>query len=68
MIEIVDIVDRWLGPDHRYFKVQCHVRDLYILRFDLLAQAWELTLFAKEDYWLGRQTSTGPVFETGRDL
>jgi len=49
-LEIVDIVDRWLGPDARHFKVQADDGDTYILRYDLDARAWELTLFCRRDY------------------
>ncbi len=44
-IEIANVVDRWLAPDHRYFKVQDAQGDLYILRQDLAADRWELTWF-----------------------
>lgn len=44
-IEIADIVDSWLAPDHRYFKVNDSQGDLYILRNDVVAGRWELTLF-----------------------
>ena len=46
-IEIAEIVDRWLGPDHRYFKVHDMQGDLYILRNDVLPQKWELTMFRR---------------------
>lgn len=49
-IPIIEILDRWLSPEKRYFKVMGPERDLYILKFDLFAQEWELTLFAKEAY------------------
>lgn len=44
-IEVAEVIDRWLAPDHRYFKVRCVAGDLYILRHDNLADSWELTLF-----------------------
>ena len=44
-IEVAEIPDRWLSPDHRYFKVLDSKDDLYILRHDAEADAWELTLF-----------------------
>ena len=44
-VEIAEVVDRWLAPDHRYFKVQDAQGDLYILRHDVAADRWELTLF-----------------------
>lgn len=44
-IEIVEILDRWPGRDHRYFKVRGSDGDLYILRYDTPTGEWEITLF-----------------------
>lgn len=44
-IEIADVVDRWLAPDHRYFKVRDARGDVYILRHDVRSHAWELTFY-----------------------
>lgn len=44
-VEIAEIIDRWLAPDHRYFKVKGDDGDTYILRHDAHADRWELTLF-----------------------
>ncbi len=44
-IEIVDVIDRWLGPDHRYFKVRGDDQGVYILRHDAASQCWEMTMF-----------------------
>jgi hypothetical protein len=46
-VEIAEVVDRWLAPDHRYFKVQDTQGDLYILRKDVDADRWELTWFRR---------------------
>lgn len=51
-IEIAEIVDSWLAPEHRYFKVQDAGGDQYILRHDVNADFWELT-------WYHRGTSRG---------
>jgi len=45
-IEIVTILDRWLAPDHRYFKVQGDDGALYILRHDIESWYWELTFLS----------------------
>jgi hypothetical protein len=42
-IEISEVVDRWLDPDHRYFKVVGDDGATYILRHDSETDAWELT-------------------------
>lgn len=44
-IEVVDILDRWLAPDNRYFKLRGDDGGVYILRQDVTEQRWELTLF-----------------------
>lgn len=43
-IEIAEVVDSWLAPDHRYFKVQDTLGAVYILRNDVAADRCELTL------------------------
>ena len=48
-IEIADVVDTWLAPDHRYFKVRDGRGDLYILRNDSVSGLWELTFFRRAD-------------------
>lgn len=42
-IEVLQILDRWIGSDHSYFKVDASDGGLYILR--LSGGQWELTLF-----------------------
>ena len=44
-IEVTAVDDRWLAPDHRYFKIRCTAGDVYILRHDSRSDRWELTLF-----------------------
>lgn len=46
-IEVAEVLDRWLAPDHRYFKVLGDDGDTYILRHDTVVDRWELTLFAR---------------------
>ena len=45
-VEIADVVDRWLAPEHRYFKVRDTQGDLYILRNDVASYHWALTWFS----------------------
>jgi hypothetical protein len=45
VVEIDEVLDRWLAPDHRYFKVRGTDGDTYILRHGTAAGAWELTMF-----------------------
>ena len=43
--KVMEIVDRWRTPDHRYFRVQTYDGSVYILRHDEAASEWDLTLF-----------------------
>jgi hypothetical protein len=45
-IEVMEIIDRQLSPDHRYFKVQAYDGSVYILRHDEATGEWELTSFS----------------------
>lgn len=45
-VEVLEVIDRWLAPDHRYFKVAGDDGALYILRHSVNPEAWELTLFS----------------------
>ena len=44
-IEVAEVLDAWLAPDHRYFKVRGDNAACYILRNDVLTGRWELTMF-----------------------
>lgn len=41
-IEVAEILDRWLAPDHRYFKVLGADGRVYMLRHDTEWDEWEL--------------------------
>jgi hypothetical protein len=44
-IDIVEMIDQWYGPDHRYVKVKGSDGGIYILRFDEIHDAWALIMF-----------------------
>ncbi len=44
-VEVVEVLDRWLAPTHRYFKLRGDDGGVYIVRHDTTANFWELTLF-----------------------
>ncbi len=46
-VEVAEVLDRWLAPDHSYFKVKGDDGALYILQHDELTNAWQLTLFQR---------------------
>jgi hypothetical protein len=39
---VVDILDRWVAPDHRYFKVLADDNRTLVLRHDTASGNWEL--------------------------
>ena len=45
-VEVAAVLDRWLAPDHRYFKVKGDDAAIYIIRYDVASDQWELTMFA----------------------
>ncbi|MFP4309299.1 MAG: hypothetical protein ACLFRG_13615 [Desulfococcaceae bacterium] len=46
-VEVQEVMDRWLAPDHRYFKLRSDDGAVYILRHDSVADRWELVLHRK---------------------
>jgi hypothetical protein len=46
-IEVVEVLDRWLAPDHRYFKVRGDDSTVYILRHEVATGEWEMTMFRR---------------------
>jgi hypothetical protein len=47
-IAVVEVLDAWLAPDHRYFKLRGADGDTYLIRHDERCDAWELTMFRAE--------------------
>ena len=48
-VQVVEVLDRWLAPDHRYFRVQGDDGDVYIVRHSATADTWELTMFHRSE-------------------
>lgn len=44
-VDVIDVLDRWLSTELNYFKLAGDDGGTYILRHDLAAARWELTLF-----------------------
>lgn len=57
-VRVVDILDRWLAPTHRYFKIRGEDGGIYILRHDTDADNWEMTLFDSGGHEDTRLSST----------
>jgi hypothetical protein len=47
-IAVVEVLDQWLAPDHRYFKVRGDDGDTYIVRQDSSSGEWTLSAFRRE--------------------
>jgi hypothetical protein len=46
-LDVQAILDRWLAPDHRYFKVAASDGDTYILRHDHVTGEWTLGAYRR---------------------
>ena len=44
-IEVIKVVDRWLAPDHRYFKILGDDEATYIIRHGSATGQWELVFY-----------------------
>ena len=47
-IDVAEVVDAWLAPDHRYFKLRGDDGNTYLVRHDERSTTWELTMFRAE--------------------
>ena len=47
-VAVVEVLDAWLAPDHRYFKLRGADGDTYLVRHDELSDRWELKMFRAE--------------------
>lgn len=46
-VAVVEVMDRWYGPDHRYFKLRGDDGATYLVRHDEPADRWELQLYER---------------------
>jgi hypothetical protein len=46
-VEVAEVLDRWLAPDHRYFKVRGGEGATYLLRHDVVSGRWELIMYER---------------------
>ncbi len=47
-VAVTDVVDAWLAPDYRYFKLKGADGNTYLVRHDERSDTWELTMFRAE--------------------
>jgi len=48
-VEVAEVLDAWLAPDHRYFKLKGADGCTYLVRHDDRSNVWELTMFRAAD-------------------
>jgi hypothetical protein len=44
-IAVAEVIDAWLAPDYRYFKLKGTDGNTYLVRHDEHSNSWELTMF-----------------------
>lgn len=57
-VEVTEVIDRWLAPTHRYFKLRGDEGAVCIVRHDPAAHRWELTMFDSSRIASHRLSST----------
>jgi hypothetical protein len=45
-IAVAEVLDAWLAPDYRYFKLRGEDGATYLVRHDERTNTWELTMIA----------------------
>jgi len=58
-VEVIEVLDRWLAPDHRYFKLLGNDGATYIIRHDSLSGQWELVFYQAADLKTGNESRIG---------
>ena len=46
-VAVVEVLDRWLAPDHGYFRLKGDDGDVYIVRYSEATAEWEVTMFQR---------------------
>jgi hypothetical protein len=47
-IAVAEVLDAWLAPEYRYFKLKGADGNTYLVRHDERSDTWELTMFRAE--------------------
>ena len=51
-IAVAEVLDAWLAPEYRYFKLRGEDGDTYLVRHDERSNTWELIiLFGRAALW-----------------
>ncbi|MEJ2102225.1 MAG: hypothetical protein P8X68_19995 [Desulfobacterales bacterium] len=48
-VEVKEILDRWLDPAHRYFKILGDDKGIYIIRHNMDNWIWELIFYQESN-------------------
>lgn len=48
-IEVEEIIDRWLSPEHSYFKLVGSDGATYILRHDEAGESWRIVMYQRAE-------------------
>ena len=59
----VEVLDVWLAPDHRYFKVRGSDGDTYLLRNDTESQRWELVQYLRSPHGSSSSRASATLFQ-----
>jgi hypothetical protein len=65
-IVVEEVLDAWLAPDHRYFKLRGTDGDTYLVRHDERVNTWELTMYRAADGGADRSDRSSPGPGRGR--
>jgi len=58
-IKVKEIVDRWIAPDHRYFKLIGEDDATYIVRHETATWQWELVFYQTAQKITGELSKSG---------
>jgi hypothetical protein len=58
-IKVIEVVDRWLAPDHRYFKIIGEDDATYIIRHETATRQWQLVFYQSAEGITGGNSKSG---------
>ena len=58
-IDVKEVLDRWLAPDHRYFKIIGDDEATYIIRHDTVKWEWELVFYRSAEGFTDNNSEIG---------
>ena len=58
-VKVKEVLDRWLSPEHRYFKLRGDDDATYIVRHDVATWQWELVFYQAAGDHAGISSESG---------